>query len=536
MQRVVTSIAEAEDAVQLTTRSKDGVIREHRLTQSPAHFDEALAGSGFTATGFEWCIVISSFVVSYVLAAAGALLFRHGNRQTVPVLMSLFFLIGSVATFNAGLLQSLDLGELRRPAQTLAWSLFIAALLLFPNGRFTTPAMKWVMVLLAAMTPFGLSLIPFSVWLPIHTGFFVVAVGALIVRYRKLPAGSERQQIRWALLGFAAGAFLMVPVMPLELVILSSPVSSRIWVWSVMVDIVMGGLLYSAIAGGLLVSLLKYRLYDADALISRSVSLGALTILLLAVFAGTEKIIELLGEEWFGEDLGVLAGGIGAALAAAMIVPLHHRLTHWAEHRFQKQLIRLKHGLPLLVGDMRETAPVARIAAAVLDSVSHGVRASRAALVMDGALVDARGIERDEATQWLSAWAPAVHDGLDCDRSDVVFPMRIPLEADGHGRVGWLLLGPRPDGSFYGKDERETLAAIADPIARGLEIATHRAEREGAQAELNAQIGRTLTAIDTKLDLLTEALQTVIRPEKAAGARVRTAAVAVPGSPNPAVE
>ena len=89
------------------------------------------------------------------------------------------------------------------------------------------------------------------------------------------------------------------------------------------------------VTAGLLVSLYKYRLYDAEAVVSRSVAYAALTAILLALFAATEKTIELLGEEIIGESLGVLADVIGAAVATVMVVPLHHRLTGWAERRFQ---------------------------------------------------------------------------------------------------------------------------------------------------------------------------------------------------------
>jgi hypothetical protein len=235
--------------------------------------------------------------------------------------------------------------------------------------------------------------------------------------------------------------------------------------------------------GGLLVSLLKYRLYAADRVISRSVSYGALTLILLALFAGTENIIQLLGEEYFGQRLGILAGGIGAAFAAVMIVPLHHRLTGWAQRRFQKELIRLRDGLPLLVSDMRETATVAHIAAAVLDSVSQGVQACRTALVMNDRLVDARGIDRGEVESWRVRWTPAAYDSVECVRDDAIFPMRVSLQADGSGRVGWLLVGARPDGSLYGKDERKTLADIADPVARALDIARIRETRQAAEDE-----------------------------------------------------
>ena len=76
---------------------------------------------------------------------------------------------------------------------------------------------------------------------------------------------------------------------------------------------------------------------------------------------------------------------------------------------------------------------------------------------------------------WLAAWQPPLDPGpLDCDDDDPVLPMRVALHGDGVGHIGWLLLGPRPDGSLYGRDERHALVAIADPVARALAVATKR--------------------------------------------------------------
>jgi hypothetical protein len=75
--------------------------------------------------------------------------------------------------------------------------------------------------------------------------------------------------------------------------------------------------------------------------------------------------------------------------------------------------------------------------------------------------------------------------------------MRIPLRVR-HARgkpLGWLLLGPRPDGSFYGKAERAVLAEIADPLARALHIVQQRALRE---ARLEARLG----ALEAKVGAL----------------------------------
>ena len=72
----------------------------------------------------------------------------------------------------------------------------------------------------------------------------------------------------------------------------------------------------------------------------------------LSPIAASEKIIELLSQEYLGQHIGGLAGGVAAALAAVAIAPMHDRTRRWAERRFQKGLYRLRHALPPLVGGL----------------------------------------------------------------------------------------------------------------------------------------------------------------------------------------
>lgn len=501
-------------AVRLTTRSPDGATHELRLTRSDAHNQALAAAGGLSPSALDRLFYFAYIAVNSLVIAAAVLLFVKGGGRTVPMLLAFGLPILGLTFCGMSLIVALEQGWLVLPIRVVNWSMMILALMLFPNGAFHPRWMRWVGVLMVVVTPIGVigmanEHLPIAIWIPFHTIFLLAGVSSLVARYRSLPTGEERQQIRWAMFGFSLAVALLVAVLVDEVLVQPLTLPPAADLWSTVIDYVMQLLMVLAFAGGLFVSLLRYRLYDADRVIARSASFGALALALIALFAGTEKVIELLGEEVFGEQLGVLAGGIGAALAAATIVPLHHRLNHWAEHRFQKQLIQLRRGLPALVGDLRETAPVERIAAASLDWVVRGVRASRAALVMGSKVVDARGVEADAVDDWRKGWIPSLEPGLDSAREDALFPLRIPLEADGHGRVGWLLLGPRPDGSFYGKDERKALEEIADPVARALEIAEAREAREAAERErwagqetINAELMRVLGALDEKLGRL----------------------------------
>jgi hypothetical protein len=71
---------------------------------------------------------------------------------------------------------------------------------------------------------------------------------------------------------------------------------------------------------------------------------------------------------------------------------------------------------------------------------------------------------------------------------------------------GWILLGPRPDGSFYGKDEQEALSEIADPVARAVQIVLLREARE-AEARRAADATREdMSAMSARISALEAAL------------------------------
>jgi hypothetical protein len=408
-----------------------------------------------------------------VAILAAILLFARRRREAVPALLSLGFLMfAGIANDPSTAGVSWTVVD---KANLTGSCLFFVALFAFPAGRFEP---RWTSV-----PPFLLPVFVLTWDLPqgltVQAGFLLTALVALVARYRKLDPGAERQQLRWAFFGFAIGLALQIIIMLIRFAANTWQGGDPRWVaWNGFSSGVLDALTTCAIALGVLVSILRYRLYDADTVIGRSAAYAVLTLGFVVLFAASQKIIELVGQEYLGQNVGGLAGGIGAALAAVAIAPMHNRAQRWAERRFQKGLYRLRHALPPLVGDLRETAGLEQIAGATLDSLVYGVRTSRAALIASDDLVDARAIDPDEVNGWRGSWtAPATY-GMDIDADDPLFPVRVPLEAEGHGRVGWLLLGPRPDGSLFGKSECNAIEEIAEPVARAIEVALRRRERE----------------------------------------------------------
>ena len=442
--------------------------------------------------------IVLDLVPPIFLIAAAILLYIRRRREIVAALLSLSFLLMSGGFFaSEAFFRHVELIWIRDGLAHSGRFFLLLVLLTFPDGRFNP---RWTLAAAALLTlwlpaaffrPFGLS----GEYL-VYLAFTALSVLAIALPYRRLESGQERQQIRWALLGFAMGTLLLGVAVAVTFI---PPGPDRSWAiaFAAQIFAVAGLVCFPA---GLIVSLLRYRLYDADAAVSLSAGYAVLTLMLAAVFAISAKTIELVVLAGFGGDAGALPNLAAAALAVVLVTPLNNRVQGWAERRFQKNLLHLRRDLPACIDDLREISPLPELLEEVLSRLVAGVRSARAAILIGGEVAATRSTDPSAVEGWTLAepLKPGI-EKLDCDRADPLFPMRIPLRIGyggeaGREPLGWILLGPRPDGSFYGRDEREALAEVADPVARAVQVVLRRESRE---RDLEARLAALERRIDT---------------------------------------
>lgn len=504
---LVRRLQAATAPVMLRTRSRDGTLRNHRLERTPAHTMAMRARTGLDMWTTRLVEVGLRSLSAVLMISAGIVLFARRTRDPVAALLSIAFCglaaaMGPTAPAHTFLPW---LAPLVAVSGVLASTAMLLAVVLFPNGRLESRLACAVAGGLGIYTAycclriFGLVPPVGTVWADI--GLVMASGLVLVLRYRRLPPGPQRQQIRWATLGFALAALVVQPLILLVGRWGQWSDDLTVSVWSGPAAAALSVLLAVVLAGGLLISLLRYRLYDADMVISRSAGYAILTLGLAGVWAGAEKTLEVLFEGQLGRDAGAASAGIAAALAALLVTPAHHRVMHWTEHVFQRALARLRRDLPQTMGDLRETASLKSLLDTVLTEAGVGVRATRAAVVLNGdkglAPVALRDVSDDEVTAWLrgAGDVPASQD-----RDDPLFPLRLPL-TDTNETFGWLLMGPRPDGSFYGRDELEALHEVAGPVARAVRIVVAREAKENAwQGRLDG-FAEELAALRKAVDL-----------------------------------
>ena len=425
-------------------------------------------------------------VETIALLGTSAILFRRRGTDAIAAMLALAFLLW-VVTASSGW-AGMNAAPLLAVLDRIRFLLFVTAMMLFPTGRFDPGWTRFGVG--AILLSFGLGiaeavrLAPAGIHIPPTMACAALAVAAMRSRLISLPPGVQRQQIKWVALGLGLGLLLvaMSRIGSLALQAHPSPITRSLADGAFDLGVTLMAL-------GVLTSLLRYRLYDADAAISRSSAIALLTLTLIAVFAAAEVVIQAASQRLFGDMAGTVSSAIAAAIAAALIAPMHNWVTRWSERRFQPALVSFRSEMPEVLADLRETANLHVLGDTVLGMIERVARTSRAALLVGNEAVAARHVE--------------VTDGgsarVSRDSEGTLFVHEVPLELEGAGRIGQLLLGPRPDDSRLGKEDREAIEAIARPLARAIQGVQRNAAREAAgdrQAKRIADLVRRLSALE----------------------------------------
>jgi hypothetical protein len=186
----------------------------------------------------------------------------------------------------------------------------------------------------------------------------LACVGALAVRFHR-ARGIERQQLKWLL--FAA-AITVVVISLAELV-------SRLWLLPLVPAI--------PVAAG--VAILRYRLYDIDRIISRTLVYGLLTVLLGVIYGG---VVLLLGQVFGG-----VAGRpprwavAGATLAvAALFQPARRRIQAAVDRRFNRRKYDAAKTVEAFSAHLRDEVDLDTLSAELLAVVDQTMQPTRSSL------------------------------------------------------------------------------------------------------------------------------------------------------------
>ena len=206
----------------------------------------------------------------------------------------------------------------------------------------------------------------------------------------------------------------------------------------------------AVVALGLIVALLRFRLWEADTVITRSAAYAVVTLVVGVIWAASSDIVKIVITEVIGRESDAGATTVGAIIAAGILSPTQSVVLGWTRRRFGGALDQIREAAKRLkTWGLTETPEELAIRAlAIIDSAVHP-RAS--AIVLD----TAKGPGADRHPQRASAADPRLVE-------------RIPL-ADDETPVGVLLVGRRADGNRYNRQELDAIAEIVPSLAAALQ-------------------------------------------------------------------
>ena len=475
--------------VPLTIRSRDGETREITVTTGEHHIDAGARALGISPSLLSLSDLLPVLSYPFLLWAAW-ILHRRNSLDVVSSILSLAVLL-TIAAEQPSSTFLLTIGiprQLNVAIYDIGNVLLLAGILLFPHGR-----LSWRLVALLAALPL-LMFLQGNPYKTLFVFFMTLAVLMLLRCLRKTPSSEQRQQIRWALLGFSGYAVLR----GVSIVADAFKWSTTSFGQQLLVEMVasiafaLAGLLLQC---GLLIALLRFRLYDAETMISRSANFALITVLLAGIFAAANEAVKVFILALYGPAASNSTGIFAAALATVAVTPLYEKINHWSEKKFQRNLYLLRDDLPECVRDLRETASLGELVQEVLLRIERGVRAVRSAAIVNGKVMNVHNVTVEEVERWRESPEASNVAEENCESKDKLFPIRLALvpSSDDEAPIGFILVGPRPDGSIIGKDEQKALSAISETIARAIRNVIRREEQE---AKVNEMIGAQSRRLD----------------------------------------
>ena len=324
-------------------------------------------------------VLLTTLVLSF--STVGALIATRRPHNPIGwIMLAAGISVGATLLASAYVDLSLALPQESLPAtQWVAWvtswlplvgfaPMVTFLLLLFPDGRLPSRRWRpvgWLAVVAVATLALGTALTPGSLvyraevinplglapiegslleeggvgWLLVPVSV-VLSAASMVVRFRR-AAGEQRQQIKWLALAavFAAVGWVF------------SSLTYETKLEAAGILLVLFSFLGIPLAVG--IAVLKYRLYEVDLLINRTLVYGSLTATLVALYFGAVVLLQRIFVTLTGQQ-STLAVVASTLLIAALSNPLRRRVQAFVDRRFYRSKYDTRKTLEAFSAHMRD--------------------------------------------------------------------------------------------------------------------------------------------------------------------------------------
>lgn len=486
--------------------------RADRLLNLPTEYQRPLRQLGLSPNFYA--VYITSLDLTIVLAhlAIAATIFWRKSDDWMALFVSL-----SLVTLPLSVTNALGTGQAPWPllvgaVNYLAVVSAVTLLYLFPSGRFvprwTQPmALIWAVLNLPAVF-FPTVPLSFMTWSPplqalVLLGGVGSGIYAQIHRYTRVSSPLQREQTRWAVFGLGAAALgpvgyfvpfvtlpsLSQPSLPTLFYQLAGPTFFTLSLFYRLVGFTLFTLILLLFPLSFAVAILRYRLWDIQILVNRTLVYGMLTGLVVGLYV---LVVGMLGA-LFQVQRSLIVSILATGLVAVLFQPLRSRL--------QQSVNRFMYGerddpvtvLSRLGQQLEVTVATEAVLPTIVGTVVQALHLPYAAVAL----------KQDDAFKVVAAEGQPGDDAV-----------ALPLIYQG-ATIGRLLVRPRAPGEAFTLADRRlllTIALQAGPAVHAVRltadlqrsrerlVTTREEERRRLRRDLHDGLGPQLASLTLKLD------------------------------------